>query len=282
MTQAQRLGGTPLLAALSRRVGQAPVAVFLAGTFVWAWVLWGIWVGAGSAGGLPLTPAFLLSAIAGGFAPSLAAIVTTWLIGGAGAVRDLLGQLTRWRHNLGWYAIAMFLAPALAIAAALLQSLFVGPPAVGGTAMPVPLALGWALFAALGEEFGWRGFLLPRLQARFDILGAALIIGVVWGVWHLPAHWIGMQAYGDWFWAAFLIQGPFLLAGHAIIMSWLWNRTHGSLLLMVLYHLGLTASAILMPTAGVAGPAGLLSAGIGAALVWLAAFALLVWRRQDF
>ena len=69
MTQAQRLGGTPLLATLSRRVGQAPVAVFLAGTFVWAWVLWGIWVGAGSAGGLPLTPAMLLSAIAGGFAP---------------------------------------------------------------------------------------------------------------------------------------------------------------------------------------------------------------------
>ncbi|HEY0919623.1 type II CAAX prenyl endopeptidase Rce1 family protein [Devosia sp.] len=282
MTRAQRLGGTPLPGALSRRFGQAAVAVFLVGTFVWAWGLWGFWVGAAPPAGSPLSPALVLTAIAGGLAPSLAALATTWLVGGAGAVRDLLDQVTRWRHNFGWYAVALFLAPALALVSAGLQAVFAGPLAARAVAFPVELALAWALLAALGGEFGWRGFLLPRLQARFDILGAALAIGLVWGLWQLPAAWIGLPAHDGWSGAAALIEGPVLLAGHAIVMSWLWNRTHGSLLLMVFYHFALAASAMLIPAAVATGPAAVLAAGLAAVPVWLAAFALLIWRRQDF
>ena len=282
MGEARRLGGTPLLPVLSRWAARAPVAVFAAGTFAWAWLLWGYWIPTMPPGGLELSPAFLLSAIGGGFAPSLAAVATTWLIGGATAVRDLLAQLSRWRHNLGWYAIALLLVPAIAVLSAGLQALFIGPLRWGDWASLLPLALAWAAMAALGEEIGWRGFMLPRLQARFDILGTALIIGVVWGLWHMPADWIGMKAYGGWFPVAFLVSGPLLLAGHSVIMSWLWNRTHGSLPLMVLYHFSVTASAILTPAAATDGPLGLLSAAIGAALVWAAALYLLIWRRQDF
>lgn len=279
---AQRSSGTSLFTMPSRLAARAPVAVFLLGTFAWAWLLWGYWIPAMPPGGLDFSPAFLVTAIGGGFAPSLAAIATTWLIGGAPAMRKLLTPLTHWRHDAGWYVFALLLVPVIAAVSAILQALFISPLHWVDAMAILPVALVWPPLAALGEEIGWRGFMLPRLQARFGMLSAALLVGVVWGLWHLPAHWIGMKAYGDLFLAAFLINGPFVLSGHAVIMSWLWNRTRGSLLLMVLYHMSVTFSAMVMPVSATNGALGLLSAGIGAVLVWAVALYLVIRRRQDF
>ena len=267
---------------LNRVIAKSPTVAFLIGTFAWAWLLWGYWIPTMPPGGVQFSLPFLLTAIGGGFAPSLAAIAIAWLLGGRRGVGQLLAPLRRWRLHWGWYALALLLVPAITLASIAVQAVFVGPPQWGDLSALIPVALVWPLLAAIGEEIGWRGFLLPRLQPSLGIFGAALFIGIAWGVWHLPADWIGMKGYGDWFFAAFLVNGPIVLTGHAIIMAWLWNRTRGNLLLMVLYHLSITASAILAPASGTQGATGVLAAGIGAALVWLAALSLLVWRRQDF
>ncbi len=73
-----------------------------------------------------------------------------------------------------------------------------------------------------------------------------------------------------------------MLTAHSVIMAWLWQQTGGSLLVAVLYHFSITASAILAPTAGTEGPSGLAAAALGATLLWLVAIALLVSRRRDF
>jgi membrane protease YdiL (CAAX protease family) len=84
----------------------------------------------------------------------------------------------------------------------------------------------------LSEELGWRGFALPKLQSRYNAFTASLIIGVMWGLWHLPAFWIaGAGQYNQpVFW--FMVGAPAV----AILYTWVYNHTNGSLLIAVLYH----------------------------------------------
>jgi membrane protease YdiL (CAAX protease family) len=267
-------------AALRRSVARLPIVTFLVLTFAWAWILWGYWIPAMPPGGLVITPAFIVTAIAGGLAPSLAAVACSGMIGGALGVRELLAPLLRAGLHPAWYAFALLMVPLFSVAAAFLQQVFVGPLKPVDPAL-IGVAAVWPLMAALGEEIGWRGFMQPRLQERVGVLAAALVIGVVWGIWHLPADWIGLKAYGDWFFAAFLINGPVVLTAHAIILAWLWVRTR-SLLIAVIYHFSVTGSAMLTPSAGEAGVTGIAASAIGAGLVWLVALGLIMFRRADF
>ena len=135
----------------------------------------------------------------------------------------------------------------------------------------------WPIMAALGEELGWRGFFFPRLLKHFGLVGAAVIVGLVWGLWHLPADFVGLKGYGTLFWLAFLINGPIMLTAHALIMAWLWRRTGANLVMMVLYHWSITASAMLAPTAGGQDGLGLAAAAFSAAAFWVVA--IMLWTR---
>jgi membrane protease YdiL (CAAX protease family) len=196
-------------------------------------------------------------------------------------LRELLAPIRRWHLAPSQWAVALLLVPATALASAVLQPAVIGPLKWPDPTLLV-MALVWPLMAAIGEEIGWRGYLLPRLEQRFGLLGAALLIGLVWGFWHLPADYVALKGYGAWFAPAFLVNGPIVLTAHSIILAWLWRRTGGSLLAVVLYHFSITASAIIAPSAGSDGWTGVLSAAIGAALVWVAALSLLAFRRNDF
>lgn len=258
---------------------RSSVWLFLAGTFGWAWLLWGYWVFAMPPGGLQISAAFVICAIVGGLAPSLAALAVSAIDGGA-AVAALLRPLTALRVPPTFYLVALLLMPLTFAASAGLQALLIGPirwpePALLG------MALVWPLLAGLGEEIGWRGFLLPRLERRYGLLPAAMLIGVIWGFWHLPPDYIALKGYGGWFVLAFLLNGPVVLTAHSIILAWLWRGTQGSLAIAVAYHWSVTASAIAAPSASADGLAGVQAAAIGAALVWLAAGTLLVLRRHD-
>lgn len=85
----------------------------------------------------------------------------------------------------------------------------------------------------LGEEFGWRGFALPFLLRRRPPLAAALILGVVWAFWHLPTFFIPTLSQSR---VSFLVFLPNSIA-LSVIMTWLYRRTGGDLLLMILVHL---------------------------------------------
>jgi membrane protease YdiL (CAAX protease family) len=93
----------------------------------------------------------------------------------------------------------------------------------------------WLLTFGLGEELGWRGYALPRLQKRRSALTATLILGVAWAFWHLPAFF-----YKDTYVAMGLMAGlPLLLISilaASIVFTWLYNSTPGSLLMVILFH----------------------------------------------
>jgi membrane protease YdiL (CAAX protease family) len=264
----------------ARSVPWRQVALFLIVTFSFAWVLWGYWVVAMPPGGLVISPAFIMCAIVGGLAPSLAAIVVSAMAGGRAGVVSLFAAA---RRPVAWplVLIALLAVPASAAVAYLVQQ------AVGlQLRWPDPsllvMALIWPLMAALGEEFGWRGFLTARLVPMWGILPTALTVGLIWGVWHLPADFVGLKGYGDWFWLAFLINGPIVLTAHAIIITWLWHKSGQGMLAALLYHWSVTATAIIAPASIAEGLPGLLTAAIGAGVVWVVAVGLLVLRRADF
>jgi membrane protease YdiL (CAAX protease family) len=93
----------------------------------------------------------------------------------------------------------------------------------------------WLLTFGLGEELGWRGFALPRLQRGHSALTATLMLGLVWALWHLPAFF-----YKDTYVAMGLAAGlPLLLLSilaASIVFTWLYNSTHGSLLTVIVFH----------------------------------------------
>lgn len=265
----------------SARQSALPMLAFVVLAFGGAWLLWGYWVFAMPPGGLIVSPAFILSALAGGLAPSLAALAISYWSGGRDAFAALLRPLMQWRIGWGMTAIALLLAPAAMFVSTLLQGTFVGQLKWPDPSL-LAMALVWPLMAALGEELGWRGFLLPRLAGRLGLLPAALVVGLVWGLWHLPADYIALKGYGDWFFAAFLLNGPVVLTAHAIVMAWLWRRTQGSTFAAVLYHLSITTSAMIAPTAAADGLAGVLAAACGAGVMAIVAVVLLMVRRNDF
>ena len=84
----------------------------------------------------------------------------------------------------------------------------------------------------LGEEFGWRGFALPRLLQHRRPLAAALILGVIWWAWHLPTFFIPALSQHQLSIPIFLVN----ILALSVIMTWLYQRTRGDLLLMILVH----------------------------------------------
>ena len=111
--------------------------------------------------------------------PTLVAIALSGVEYGWQGIGDLLRQGTRWRFGIGWYALAVLLIP-LVWAVALVTGLLVG---AGAPEVHLDFLIP---LAAIGEEFGWRGYALPRVQPRIGPLPASLLIGVVWAAWHLP------------------------------------------------------------------------------------------------
>lgn len=209
-----------------------------------------------------------------------AALSMTALTLGRPGVSALLRRFLIWRVGLGWYGVVLLGPMAVYLSAVWLEAALRGTTPdmavvmahrlFGPSANLAFYVLPFFVFDALtnGEEIGWRGYVLPRLQARHSPLAASLIIGLVWAVWHLPKFLAPGHA---------VPFGWYLLATNAkaILFTWVYNNTRGSLLLATLFHAAInTASVFLLPPlASDAGPfvvAALLEAGAAAAVVLLA------------
>ena len=176
-------------------------------------------------------------------------------------VQDLLNSLTRWRIHPLWFGVAMFLMAILGATGILLTSLITGKPlsswvsSIGSNPTFLhlgPTFLATALYGGpLGEEAGWRGFALPRLQKRFDPLLASVYLGLIWGLWHLPLHLTGYYnaLYGNPLMG--VLSRLFTAIPQAVLFTWLYNRTNGNLLVVVIFHTAFNlTSALIAPEVG--------------------------------
>lgn len=180
----------------------------------------------------------------GALSSSLAAIVLVLVEGRKGGLRELLGRFLIWRVGLQWWAIALFFVAVPSVVSLYLFGLISGPSVDWSGHPPlytiVPMFILFTIAAGVGEEFGWRGFLLPRLQTRHNALVSSLIIGVMWAVWHIPLYFIPetfqheLQSQGGLF-PAVLSYSLFVIVS-SIWFTWIFNNTRGSVLLAAVMH----------------------------------------------
>jgi len=183
-----------------------------------------------------------------------AALLMTGLTRRREGMISLLKRYLIWRVNWKWYLAALLLLPGLQFTSVLLTALWTGVRADFSQLMvykiipltaPVPaLIVPWFVFEMLtnGEEMGWRGYILPRLQARYNAVVSSLVVGVIWGFWHLP-KFFGTGASGE----RSLLWFTIFSIALSILFTWLYNQTRGSLLLVTLFHASSNTAGMFLP-----------------------------------
>jgi uncharacterized protein len=192
-----------------------------------------------------------LMVIFGNYSPLISALLLTYLEGGMQGIRTLLAPLRHWRVAPIWYLVVLGYEVIVLLLASGVAWLLTGQ----FPAMPDDFPL-WALpivflvvffQAGIAEEIGWRGYALPRLQQRWNALSSSLILGMVWAFWHLPSFWIpGTFHYGRGL--SFLLWYVVGVLAFTILLTWVFNSTQGSLLLVVLFHTAGNTTVGFLPT----------------------------------
>jgi membrane protease YdiL (CAAX protease family) len=251
--------------------------------FAVTWIVtWTLWYAASLVSFAPLRGLLFLL---GTFAPGFVALALTARSDGRPGVKALLERLVDWEYPARWYVFAAsYLAVIKLIVAALHRGLTGEWPRFGPTPWVLMLA---ATFASVliggqaGEEIGWRGYALPRMAARLGLGGASILLGVLWALWHLPLFFVrGADTFGQSF-PLYLLQVTAL----SVALAWLWAKTRGSLLVVMLLHAAVNNTKDIVPSADlVAGsPWGLGHSMVGwltVALLWLCAGYFLVRMRH--
>ena len=209
-------------------------------------VSWAIWLPqVATAQGWVDGSAWVYFHLLGGIGPMVAGVLLTWRLSGTDGLRRLVRRclmVRDWRWNLVGLLgpVALFFGSVLVVR--VVDGSWPDLARFGGTEEFTTLGIGWYWLGNLvlygfGEEVGWRGFLLPRLQARMSALAATLIVAVIWTAWHLP-----LFTFVDGYMAMDLagFGGLFFsfLTG-AVIMTWLFNASGGNLLALALFHASL-------------------------------------------
>ena len=255
----------------SRPVVRHPLISYFVLAYSLSWVMWLPLVlsKGGGIGLLPFTtssnlndtsnlPNFLLFNLilfVGALGPAIAALIVSGAIGGGKEVKHLLRRMVQVRIGIQWYMFAVFvpLIPWLILGffggSSFVQRVLSVQGAIGFLLYVVTILSLMILGSPLGEEPGWRGFALPRLQQRYGPLAGSLVLGPLWALWHLPLFF---TAWG----ASYQIIGIPLalllftvtLMGFTIVMTWLFNNTKGSIFLAILFHAALDAGATFLVT----------------------------------
>jgi hypothetical protein len=213
------------------------------------------------------------------WSPTISGLLMSYAFGGWAGLRDLIGRLLRFRVGVRWYAIAVGGTAVIELAARYVESLrehVAAPPLLDFAHYPQMIQYGLVTMVLdpgpLGEDLGWRGFAMPRMLARMSPLSTALVLGVIWGTWHVPAFLVPGLPQNEvpihWFMLS--------IVSVSVLMTWIALHTRGSVVPLVLMHwavnrfsdLGqqgamycasaymLAALAVILATRGRLGPAG--------------------------
>jgi uncharacterized protein len=213
-------------------INKHQLSIFFALTFILSWFSW-------YAG---IAPEVMT------MGPSIAAFIVVLIIGGKRGFVNLLRPFGRWRASLGLWGLAIFGMPVLYLISLGVHLL------LGGEAPPftmireelnlIPLYLVLVVLmpwnGPVGEEFGWRGYALPKLQNRYGPLIASFVIGTVWGIWHLPTFFAPLGVLSAMVAAVgmiFIIPYTLTTIAQSIFMTWLYNKTKASALIAgIVWH----------------------------------------------
>lgn len=166
------------------------------------------------------------------WSPAISAFALVFAYSGVTGIRRFLGRLWLWRCSAGWAAFILLVVPLVFVTG----SLFKGGPALAPLPpegiKPILGMLFMMLLLGPIEEFGWRGIAQPLLQRHMAPVWAGLLIGMVWGLWHLPAFFLSGTVFASWNFLPFFVGNVVL----AVLVTPIFNRARGSLLWPMLFH----------------------------------------------
>jgi len=203
---------------LTAFIQRYPLPAYFLLAYAFAWAL------------APLIAISPLYGLPGLFAPALAGIIVSGLAGGRTQVGLLLRKLTIWRVNPVWYPVALGLPIVISFLASI-PGRFFNAEVTFEFAPLTPLSM-VVFVLVVGEELGWRGYAQPELEKHYSPLIAAIVLGVLWGFWHLPNFFIPELPHYEIPLPAFVIYTTSL----SVLAAWLLKHTRGSVLIATLLH----------------------------------------------
>ena len=213
---------------------------------------------------LVLFPVMVIWVGAAGFA-------LTALGAGQEGIRETRSRMGRWRQAPGWYAASALIPPAAILLVLTALTRVVSPVF---TPNLYPLGLTFGIVAAFFEEIGWSGYAYPRLRSRFGPLTGALLLGLLWGLWHLPVvDSLGVASPHGAAWAAFFAAFVALVAGLRVLICWIYNHTN-SVLLAQIMHASFTGFLVVLGAPAVSPSQEALWYALDAGVLWLVAAAV--------
>jgi len=166
------------------------------------------------------------------WAPAIAGFSVVLYSTGLKGLRQFLSRVLIWRCSPVWWLFILLGIPMIYLAGSMLKGgPLISPLPPGGIGAALVFLVIMLLLGPV-EEFGWRGVAQPILQRHVAPFWAGAIIGVTWGLWHLPAFYLARTVYADWHFVPFFIGNVTL----AILVTPIFNSAKGSLLLPMLFH----------------------------------------------
>ena len=221
-------------------------------TIIWSWTFWFIGLNHLANGiNQDSISKFLIFFFTGVYGPTISGILTTLIFDGFAGVLILLKKMFIWNIPFKYYLYILLLPIIFVIIGIGFYTIFIGD--IGSfdlmAFLTIPTILWAGIYAGpLGEELGWRGFLLPELQKKYTNLKSAIIIGIIWFIWHIPLWWapFGTLVSGESI--SFLTVTTYflMLICLSIIITWLVINSKGSVLVAILFHLSINAGIALL------------------------------------
>jgi membrane protease YdiL (CAAX protease family) len=179
--------------------------------------------------------------------PLVASVGMAYVLGGKSEVWGLLKRTFPARISLGWFVLALALPPALMLGAAWFcrESLHEHPALFDSSLVGLVPMFIWLLFRSgpVNEEFGWRGFLLPRLLQKANPFAATTVLGVIWTAWHWPLWFLSGVPHQHWPFPLFAL----MVLAMNFLFTWFFMKTKGSLLIAILLHGSVNAAIKFIP-----------------------------------
>jgi len=228
--------------------------LFFVLTFILSWIIWlpGVLV---TFGILTVTfddIVYVILNVVGGSCPTIVGLFLFYRDGGMDKIKEVLRSgISPWRISKVWWIPLIFLIPVLN-ATALLLGVLSGSPMPELLMLqqwyliPILFIAGFIPFSnAFREEFGWRGYAIDGLQTRWNALTTSIIIGLAWGLWHLPLRYFpgAMEVYANnpiW---VFMLNAITI----SIMMTWFYNNNKGSIFTAVVFHVMINITPSIFP-----------------------------------